>query len=214
MLLVESDGTQRGSRGRDGGDPARADASPARPRSASSKDEKQRLLFWSGRKAAFPGGRPHLARLLLHRRHDSAQGARARAAADRSAGRSEFGLPCANVFHAGDGNLHPLILFDANKPGEVGEDDRVRRPHPRAVHRGRRHGDRRARRRRRKAQRRCACSSRRTELERFHGVKAAFDAHGLLNPGQGACRRCALRRVRQDARAPRRSSRIPELPRF
>jgi len=30
----------------------------------------------------------------------------------------EYGLACANVFHAGDGNLHPLILFDANKPGE------------------------------------------------------------------------------------------------
>jgi glycolate oxidase len=32
---------------------------------------------------------------------------------------TQYGLRCANVFHAGDGNLHPLILFDANKPGEV-----------------------------------------------------------------------------------------------
>ena len=34
----------------------------------------------------------------------------------------KYGLRCANVFHAGDGNLHPLILYDANEPGELDED--------------------------------------------------------------------------------------------
>ena len=65
-----------------------------------------------------PRRRPHLARLLLHRRHDPAR-VRCRACCGRSrTGRASSALPCANVFHAGDGNLHPLILFDANEPGD------------------------------------------------------------------------------------------------
>ena len=83
-----------------------------------SRDEAQRLLLWSGRKAAFPAvgrispdyycmdgtiPRKALPRVL-------------RAIAEWS---KEFGLECANVFHAGDGNLHPLILYDANREGEI-----------------------------------------------------------------------------------------------
>jgi glycolate oxidase len=83
-----------------------------------SRDEAERLAFWSGRKAAFPAvgrispdyycmdgtiPRARLAEVL----------ARIRALSDR------HGLAVANVFHAGDGNLHPLVLYDANKPGEV-----------------------------------------------------------------------------------------------
>jgi glycolate oxidase len=84
----------------------------------ASGDEDERLRFWAGRKAAFPAmgrlapdyycmdgtiPRKRLAEVLsgiseLSRRH---------------------GLGVANVFHAGDGNLHPLILYDANKPGEL-----------------------------------------------------------------------------------------------
>ena len=83
-----------------------------------SKDEAQRLLFWSGRKAAFPGGR------AASRRTTTAWTARFRAGRSPRAARIEelsrqFGLRCANVFHAGDGNLHPLILFDANVDGEI-----------------------------------------------------------------------------------------------
>jgi glycolate oxidase len=83
-----------------------------------SASEAERLKFWAGRKNAFPAAgrvspdyycmdgtipRRHLARVLgaIEQMED------------------DFGLRCANVFHAGDGNLHPLILFDSNKPDEV-----------------------------------------------------------------------------------------------
>jgi glycolate oxidase len=83
-----------------------------------SGSEEERLVFWAGRKAAFPAvGRispdyycmdgtipraklPH----VLHRMREMS---------------AQYGLRVANVFHAGDGNLHPLILYDANKPGEL-----------------------------------------------------------------------------------------------
>ena len=83
-----------------------------------SCDEAQRLRFWSGRKNAFPasGGispdymcmdstipRRRLAEMLQ--------------AIQRMQGK--YGLRCVNVFHAGDGNLHPLILFDAEEPDEM-----------------------------------------------------------------------------------------------
>ncbi|HJV79727.1 FAD-linked oxidase C-terminal domain-containing protein [Noviherbaspirillum sp.] len=84
---------------------------------AVSQNEAERLKFWSGRKNAFPAAgrispdyycmdgtipRKRLAEVLI--------------AITEMEGK--YGLRCANVFHAGDGNLHPLILFDANKPGE------------------------------------------------------------------------------------------------
>ncbi len=83
-----------------------------------SKSEEERLLFWAGRKAAFPAvgrispdyycmdGTIPRAKLplVLQRTRELSQ---------------KYGLRCANVFHAGDGNLHPLILYDANKPGEL-----------------------------------------------------------------------------------------------
>jgi glycolate oxidase len=83
-----------------------------------SRDEAERLAFWAGRKAAFPAvgrispdyycmdgtiPRGRLAEVLAKTRELSAQ----------------YGLRVANVFHAGDGNLHPLILYDANRPGEI-----------------------------------------------------------------------------------------------
>ncbi len=83
-----------------------------------SKDEAERLKFWSGRKAAFPavgrispdyycidGSIPRKALAQVLRRTEEFS--------------KKYGLRCANVFHAGDGNLHPLILFDANVPGEL-----------------------------------------------------------------------------------------------
>ncbi len=83
-----------------------------------SGSEEERLLFWAGRKAAFPAvgrispdyycmdGTIPRARLpqVLRRMRELSQ---------------HYGLAVANVFHAGDGNLHPLILYDANKPGEL-----------------------------------------------------------------------------------------------
>jgi glycolate oxidase len=84
---------------------------------AVSENETERLKFWSGRKNAFPAAgrispdyycmdgtipRRRLAEVLIRITEMEAK----------------YGLRCANVFHAGDGNLHPLILFDANKEGE------------------------------------------------------------------------------------------------
>ena len=84
----------------------------------ASESEEERLRFWAGRKAAFPAAgrlspdyycvdgtipRRRLAE-VLHRMGEFS---------------AEFGLRVINVFHAGDGNLHPLILYDANQPGEL-----------------------------------------------------------------------------------------------
>ncbi len=83
-----------------------------------SESEEERMNFWAGRKAAFPAvgrispdyycmdgtiPRGKLPQVLSEMRRLS----------------EEYGLGVANVFHAGDGNLHPLILYDANKPGEL-----------------------------------------------------------------------------------------------
>ena len=84
----------------------------------ASRSEEERLLFWAGRKAAFPAAgrispdyycmdgtipRARLPLVLKRMKEMSAK----------------YGLRVANVFHAGDGNLHPLILYDANKEGEL-----------------------------------------------------------------------------------------------
>src|SRR6201987_1676390 len=83
-----------------------------------SSSEEERLLFWAGRKAAFPAvgrispdyycmdgtiPRGRLAQVLSRMRDLSAK----------------YGLGVANVFPAGEGNFHPLILYDANQPGEI-----------------------------------------------------------------------------------------------
>jgi len=83
----------------------------------ASESEEERLLFWAGRKAAFPAvGRISPDYLCMDgtipRKKIGAVLARMKQLEAR------YGLRVANVFHAGDGNLHPLILYDANKPGE------------------------------------------------------------------------------------------------
>jgi glycolate oxidase len=116
ILLAESDGT-----------PEEVDSEVARleallvasgaTATAVSGSEAERLRFWSGRKNAFPAAgrispddycmdgtipRKHLGRVLE----------------EIAMLEERLGLKCMNVFHAGDGNLHPLILFDANEPGQ------------------------------------------------------------------------------------------------
>ncbi|MBP8120645.1 MAG: FAD-binding protein [Burkholderiales bacterium] len=84
----------------------------------TSTSEAERLKFWSGRKAAFPAvGRISPDYYCI----DGSIPRRALAPTlKRTADLSvKYGLRCANVFHAGDGNLHPLILFDANIAGEL-----------------------------------------------------------------------------------------------
>ena len=89
----------------------------------ASQDEAERQRFWAGRKAAFPavgrispdylcmdGTIPRKALPLVLQRMREME--------------AEFGLRVANVFHAGDGNLHPLILYDANNPDELDRAER------------------------------------------------------------------------------------------
>ena len=104
----------------------------------------------------------------------------------------QFGLRCANVFHAGDGNLHPLILYDANAEGELRAHRGVRRRDPRAcIEVGGtitgEHGVGVE-----KLPQMCVQFSP-GELERFLAIKAAFDPNALLNPGKGVptLHRCA-----------------------
>jgi glycolate oxidase len=117
ILLCESDGTPEEVQE----EIARMEAvlvAAGATRLETSADEAQRLKFWSGRKNAFPASgrlspdyicmdstipRARLADMLL-------------AIAEME---KKFDLRCCNVFHAGDGNLHPLILFDANTPDEL-----------------------------------------------------------------------------------------------
>jgi glycolate oxidase len=83
-----------------------------------SNSEEERLLFWAGRKAAFPAvGRISPDYYCMD---GTIPRAKLPLVLSRMREMSErYGLRVANVFHAGDGNLHPLILYDANKPGEL-----------------------------------------------------------------------------------------------
>ena len=116
ILLCESDGTIEEVEEEIAAMSAILSASGA-SRIAVSTSEAERLRFWSGRKNAFPAAgrispdyycmdgtipRKRLADVLLRIEQMEIK----------------YGLRCANVFHAGDGNLHPLIMFDANKEGE------------------------------------------------------------------------------------------------
>ncbi|WP_309083821.1 FAD-linked oxidase C-terminal domain-containing protein [Chelativorans sp.] len=117
LLIVELDGPLAEVDHLIGRVEAIAGANGATTSRVSSSDE-ERLSFWAGRKAAFPAvgrispdyycmdgtiPRKELPRVLAGMRELS----------------EKYGLRVANVFHAGDGNLHPLILYDANKPGEL-----------------------------------------------------------------------------------------------
>jgi glycolate oxidase len=83
-----------------------------------SLDEPQRLRFWSGRKNAFPAtGRISPDYLCMDASIPRKQLATMLHAID--AMQTQYGLRCVNVFHAGDGNMHPLILFDANDPAQL-----------------------------------------------------------------------------------------------
>ena len=158
---------------------------------AVSRDEIERLKFWSGRKNAFPAAgrispdyycmdgtipRKHLAQVLL-------------GIAEME---KKYQLRCANVFHAGDGNLHPLILFDANTPGEFDRAEKfgaeilelcvevggtITGEHGVGIE---------------KINSMCVQFSA-TERDAFFGIKRAFDTAFLLNPDKAipSLHRCA-----------------------
>ena len=156
-----------------------------------AKDEQERLIFWAGRKAAFPAvgrlspdyycmdgtiPRYQIANVLT----------RIKSLSD------EYQLPVVNVFHAGDGNLHPLILYDANIEGELERTEElggkiletcvelggsITGEHGVGVE---------------KINQMCVQFGS-VELSQFHAIKEVFDPAGLLNPGKAipTLHRCA-----------------------
>ncbi len=157
----------------------------------TAKDETERQLFWKGRKSAFPAvGR-------ISPDYYCMDGTIPRSQLPRvlhqiSSWSAEYGLAVANVFHAGDGNLHPLILFDGNKQGELERTEEfgsrildlcvevggtITGEHGVGVE---------------KIDQMCT-QFKGPELNQFHAIKAAFDPSGLLNPGKAVptLHRCA-----------------------
>ena len=158
-------------------------------RIAKSKEERQAL--WAGRKAAFPAvGRISPDYYCMDGtipRRFLAKVLKAIAALSE-----QYGLSVANVFHAGDGNLHPLILYNADNPGELEKAERfggdilklcvasggtITGEHGVGVE---------------KINQMCYQFTG-NELSQFHAVKKAFDDKGLLNPGKAVptLHRCA-----------------------
>lgn len=156
-----------------------------------ARDETERVKFWAGRKNAFPAvGRisPDYYCMdgTIPRRELPGV---LRGIAELS---EEYGLRVANVFHAGDGNMHPLILFDANVPGELERAEAIGgKILELCVKVGGsitgEHGVGRE-----KINQMCAQFNS-EEITLFHAVKAAFDPAGLLNPGKNipTLHRCA-----------------------
>ena len=156
-----------------------------------SQTEAERLRYWSGRKNAFPAtGRISPDYYCMDGTIPRAQLPRVlNVIAELSI---KYNLRCANVFHAGDGNLHPLIMFDANIPGELERAEEfgaeilelcvevggtITGEHGVGVE---------------KINQMCVQFSPK-ELTRMHEIKHAFDEHGLLNPGKAVptLHRCA-----------------------
>jgi glycolate oxidase len=176
-----------------------------------SRNEAERDLFWAGRKAAFPAiGRisPDYYCMdgTIPRRALPLVLARMRALSEK------HGLGVANVFHAGDGNLHPLIMYDANKPGELERAEEFGADILRlcvevgGVLTGE-HGV--------GVEKRDLMDAMFTEtdMNQQQRLKCAFDPDGLLNPGKMFPRlhRCAeLGRVHVH----HGETRFPDLPRF
>lgn len=156
-----------------------------------ARDEAERLRFWAGRKNAFPA----VGRLAPD--YYCMDGTIPRRALPEVLQRiaslaAEHGLRVANVFHAGDGNMHPLILFDANQPGELERAETLGgKILELCVQVGGsitgEHGVGRE-----KINQMCTQFNS-DELNLFHRVKAAFDPQGLLNPGKNipTLHRCA-----------------------
>lgn len=176
-----------------------------------AKDDEERVLFWKGRKAAFPAvgrirpdyycmdgtiPRKHLGQVLD----------------DIAALSQQYGLPCANVFHAGDGNLHPLIMFDGGVDGEAEKARQFGSEIMRLCLRNGgvitgEHGVGVE-----KIDEMCAQFAP-AELDIFHGIKHAFDSGGFLNPGKAVptLNRCAEFGQMHITRG---AEKFPHLPRF
>ncbi len=210
ILLCESDGTPEEVEEEIGRMSAVLTAAGATA-IAVSESEAQRLKFWSGRKPAFPAsGRISPDYMCM----DSTIPRKRLADILQAISEMEekYALKCLNVFHAGDGNLHPLILFDANDPDQLhrcelfGADiletsvamgGTVTGEHGVGIE---------------KVNSMCVQFSA-EENEQMFGVKRAFDPQGLLNPGKVIP---TLHRCAEYGKMLVRAGQIkhPDLPRF
>jgi glycolate dehydrogenase FAD-linked subunit len=176
-----------------------------------SRNEAERLSFWAGRKAAFPAaGRVSPDYYCMDGTIPRKRLADVLRGIEKLS--EEYGLRCMNVFHAGDGNLHPLILYDANQPGELEKTEEFGgRILEMCIHAGGtitgEHGVGME-----KINQMCS-QFKTDELAMFHAVKAAFDPEGLLNPGKAVptLRRCAELGAMHVHSG---EEKFPELPRF
>jgi len=210
ILLCESDGTSEEV----ADEIARMQAvlqGAGATRLAVSRDDAERLRFWSGRKAAFPAvGR-------ISPDYYCMDGTIPRKRLGEvlqfiAAMEKKYGLRCPNVFHAGDGNLHPLILFDANDADQLHRTEQfagevlekcievggtITGEHGVGVE---------------KINQMCV-QFQPDELELFRAVKQAFDPAGLLNPGKAVP---TLARCAEHGRMHVKGGKLPhpELPRF
>ena len=210
ILLCESDGTPEEVEEEIGRMSAVLTAAGATA-IAVSESEAQRLKFWSGRKNAFPAsGRISPDYMCM----DSTIPRKRLADILQAISEMEekYALKCLNVFHAGDGNLHPLILFDANDPDQLhrcelfGADiletsvamgGTVTGEHGVGIE---------------KVNSMCVQFSA-EENEQMFGLKRAFDPHSLLNPGKVIP---TLHRCAEYGKMLVRAGQIshPDLPRF
>ena len=148
-----------------------------------SQNEAERLKFWAGRKAAFPAvGRLTPDYLCMDGTIPRKRLAEMLEAIAALSGK--YALRCVNVFHAGDGNLHPLIMYDANQPGEL---DRAAAFGSEILELSVRFGGTITGEHGVGIEKILLMAEQFTEAEigAFHRLKAAFDEHGLLNPGKG-----------------------------
>ncbi|MSP95786.1 MAG: FAD-binding protein [Betaproteobacteria bacterium] len=210
ILLCESDGTPEEVEEEIGRMKAVLSSSGA-SRLRVSENEAERMKFWAGRKAAFPAmGRispdyycmdgtipkkrlGEMLRFIAQMEH-------------------KYGLRCPNVFHAGDGNLHPLILYDANAPDELRRTEEfaaevlekcvavggtITGEHGVGIE---------------KINQMCVQFGTK-EIALFLALKNAYDEHGLLNPGKNIP---TLHRCAEYGRMHVRAGQLPfaDLPRF
>ncbi len=210
VLLCESDGTPE-----EVGEEVLRVSQVMRRAGASecrvSRDETERLRFWAGRKAAFP------ALGALSPDYYCMDGSiprkcLAEVLEEIAAMQGEYGLRCTNVFHAGDGNLHPLILFDSNEPDQVARAEAFGAAILETCvrHGGSITGEHGVG--LEKIDSMCIQFGA-GELGIFHAVKHAFDEPGLLNPGKAVP---TLHRCAEFGRLHVRGGRLPHpgLPRF
>ena len=176
-----------------------------------AQNDAERTKFWMGRKSAFPA----VGRVLPDYLCMDGTIPRKKLAfvlqkiSDFS---NEFNLQCANVFHAGDGNLHPLIMFDASDENQLHRAEKfgaailelcvevggtITGEHGVGIE---------------KINQMCVQFGT-EELKMFHGIKKAFDQNGLLNPGKAipTLQRCAEFGAMHVHRG---QEKFPDIPRF